>query len=104
MDVKTLHTKEQIVELLEKNRKQIQAFGVSKLGLFGSYAKGEQTTDSDIDFYVEFEPGMKSFDNLMNLAFFLEDNLDQKIDLLTDKSVSKRFGKIINKDIKYVRL
>ncbi len=104
MDVKTLHTKEQIVELLEKNRKQIQAFGVSKLGLFGSYAKDVQTEKSDVDFYVEFRPGMKSFGNLMNLAFFLEDFLDQKIDLLTDKSISKLFGSIIERDIRYVRL
>ncbi len=104
MAVKTLHTKEQIMNLLEENREQIKEFGVSKLGLFGSYAKGEQTENSDIDFYVEFEDGKKTFDNLMKLAFYLEDNLGQKVDVLTDKSVSERLRKVMEKDIQYVEL
>lgn len=104
MAVKTLHTKEQILKLLEENRKQIKELGVSKLGLFGSYAKGEQTEESDIDFYVEFEEGKKTFDNLMNLAFYLEDNLGQKVDVLTDKSVSGRFRNVMERDIQYVEL
>lgn len=104
MAVKTLHTKEQILKLLEENREQIMEFGVSKLGLFGSYAKGEQTEESDLDFYVEFEKGKKTFDNLMNLAFYLEDNLGQKVDVLTDKSVSERFRNVMQKDIQYVEL
>lgn len=104
MAVKTLHTKEQILKLLEENRKQIKELGVSKLGLFGSYAKGEQTEKSDIDFYVEFEEGKKTFDNLMNLAFYLEDNLGQKVDVLTDKSVSGRFRNVMERDIQYVEL
>ncbi|HET8864227.1 MAG TPA: nucleotidyltransferase family protein [Gracilimonas sp.] len=104
MAVKTLHTKEQILKLLKDNRELIKEFGVSKLGLFGSYAKGEQTEDSDLDFYVEFENGKKTFDNLMELAFYLEDNLERKVDLLTDKSVSERFRNIMEKNIQYVEL
>ncbi|MEX0845765.1 MAG: nucleotidyltransferase family protein [Balneolaceae bacterium] len=104
MAVQTFHTKEQILKLLEENREQIKEFGVSKLGLFGSYAKGAQTEDSDMDFYVEFNDGKKTFDNLMNLAFYLEDHLGHKVDLLTDKSVSERFRNVMEKDIHYVEL
>lgn len=104
MAVKTLHTKDEILKLLEENREQIKEFGVSKLGLFGSYAKEEQTDESDLDFYVEFEEGKKTFDNLMELAFYLEDNFERKVDLLTDKSVSERFRNVMEKDIQYVEL
>lgn len=104
MALKTLHTKEDILKLLEENREQIKDFGVSKLGLFGSYAKGEQNEDSDMDFYVEFEEGKKTFNNLINLAFYLEDNLGQKVDVLTDKSVSERLRNVMEKNIQYVEL
>lgn len=104
MAVHTTYSKEHIQKILEENRKQIQDFGVAKLGLFGSYAKGEQSEDSDLDFYVEFENGKKTFDNLMGLAFYLEDKFERKVDLLTDKSVSERFKSVMEKDIQYVNL
>jgi predicted nucleotidyltransferase len=103
MDVKTLHTKEQIVELLEKNRKQIQAFGVSKLGLFGSYAKGEQTTDSDIDFIVEFRQGEKNYANLLALVDYLETLFDSKVDVVTKDAIAEWLQSYIDEDVVYVQ-
>lgn len=49
-------TKEKIAEILrEKYPYLIAKYGVKRLGLFGSYARGEQTEDSDVDLVAEFE-------------------------------------------------
>ena len=58
-------TKNDILNELSKNKSYIeQNFEVEKIGLFGSYAKGKQTEDSDIDIYVEFKH--KTFDNTLD--------------------------------------
>ena len=73
-------TKNEILNELSKNKSYIQEhFEVEKIGLFGSYAKGKQTEDSDIDIYVEFKH--KTFDNLAGLWNYLEELYHKKIDL-----------------------
>ena len=73
-------TKENILEILKQHKEFLhEEFSVSKIGLFGSYAKEKQTPQSDIDFYVEFEK--KSFDNLAGLWVFLEELFHRKIDI-----------------------
>ena len=74
-------TKEQIIKILKEKKNIIKnQFSVSKIGLFGSYAKDKQTPKSDIDFYVEFEK--KSFDNLSGLWVFLEELYHKRIDII----------------------
>ena len=64
--------KTEILDTLLDNKIYLEKeFEVSKIGLFGSYAKDKQTSDSDIDFYVEFKK--KSFDNLAGLWVYLEE-------------------------------
>ena len=71
----------EILDILKSRKQEIeQQFEVSKIGLFGSYAKDMQTEDSDIDFYVEFKK--KSFDNLAGLWVYLEELYHKKIDIL----------------------
>jgi predicted nucleotidyltransferase len=49
-------TKGEILEFLARNKEYFrEKFGITKIGLFGSYAKDEQAEDSDIDLIVEFE-------------------------------------------------
>ena len=70
----------EILDILKNKKQEIeQQFEVSKIGLFGSYAKDMQTEDSDIDFYVEFKK--KSFDNLAGLWVYLEELYHKKIDI-----------------------
>ena len=57
--------KEEILNRLQKNRDAMRAYGVRRLGLFGSFVRGEQKEASDLDFVVEFE--RKSFDAYMDL-------------------------------------
>ena len=47
-------TKQYIVEQLKQHKPELEKFGVSKIGLFGSYVRGEQSTTSDIDILIDF--------------------------------------------------
>ncbi|MBI3032087.1 nucleotidyltransferase family protein [Candidatus Woesearchaeota archaeon] len=75
-------TKEQIMERIEKHKEKIKSFGVKKLTLFGSYASGNATSSSDIDFLVEFETGRGLFHDYVELLHLLEDLFGKKIDLV----------------------
>ena len=74
-------TKEKIIQILKEQKNSIKnQFSVSKIGLFGSYAKDKQTSKSDIDFYVEFDK--KSFNNLSGLWVFLEELFNKEVDIV----------------------
>lgn len=94
-------TKDEILNELSKNKSYIeQNFEVDKIGLFGSYAKGKQTEDSDIDIYVEFKH--KTFDNLAGLWNYLEELYHKKIDLFhKHKNNNKVIISNIQKDVIY---
>lgn len=64
-----IETKEIILRLIEENKDKVSKLGVKRLGLFGSYERGDQDENSDIDILVEFSLGKKNFDNFINLAF-----------------------------------
>lgn len=97
-----MQTKEQLLALLRDHQPQLDGFGVNRCGLFGSYLRAEQDSDSDIDILVEFKPGEKSFDNFMGLAFFLEDVLGRPVDLVTPESLSPYIGPHILREVEYV--
>lgn len=97
----TSNTKQEILDLLYQNRKRLKALGLRKLGLFGSYVRGEQHPESDIDILVEFVPEQKTFDNFMQLSFFLEDLLRHKVELVTVESLSPYLGPHILKEVEY---
>ncbi len=87
-----------ILETLKKHKEILKKYGVKRIGLFGSFVRGEQKEHSDIDFLVEFEK--PSFDNFMDLAFYLEDLFGKKVELLTPEGVRSIRIKKIAEDIK----
>ena len=80
--------REGILAILQQNRETIRSYGVRRLGLFGSYARGEATKASDLDFVVEFET--KSFDAYMNLKEFLEGLFGRRVDLVLADAIKPR--------------
>jgi hypothetical protein len=99
-----IKTKQDILKILDQNRSHLRALGVRRIGLFGSFVRGEQRPDSDIDLLVEFEAGQKTFDSFMELSFFLEDVLEHKIELVTVESLSPYLGPHILKEVEYAAL
>ncbi|MEM2939635.1 MAG: nucleotidyltransferase family protein [Candidatus Bathyarchaeia archaeon] len=90
-----------ILKKISENMKEIRKYGVKRIGLFGSYAKGKQKRGSDIDLLVEFEKGEKTFDNYMGLKLFLEDLLKRKVDLVISEAVKPELKPYIMESILY---
>ncbi len=93
-------TKKGIKEVLIKNKDLLRRYGVKKIGLFGSYVKGEQKEDSDIDFLVEVE-GISLLD-FIALEFKLSEILGKKIDLVSIKALKPYIKPYILKEVEYI--
>jgi hypothetical protein len=100
-----INTKKDLLDILISNKNTIRSFGVKELSLFGSFTNQENVdNESDIDLLVEFEEGMKSYDNFIDLNYFLEDLTGRKVELLTHKSLSKFIGPHILEQLEHVSL
>jgi uncharacterized protein len=64
-------------------------FGVKRIGIFGSFARGEQTKSSDVDVLVDFTEGYATIRNFLGLADTLEALFQRKVDLITVEGVDK---------------
>ncbi|QUH22686.1 nucleotidyltransferase family protein [Methanobacterium alkalithermotolerans] len=87
-----------VFRVLKNHKSEIKAkYDVKRIGIFGSYAKGLQDEESDIDVLVEFEN--PTFDNFMELSFYLEDLFGKSVDLLTPKSLSPYMRSSVEKEV-----
>lgn len=93
-----------IFNLLEEHQNDIMKFGVERIGLFGSYVRGEQNSSSDIDFLVQFSRGAKKIHNLVGLGDFLEELMGKKVELITKESLSPYIGPYILKEVQYAAI
>ena len=85
-----MHTLESIQARLREEMPHLRAcYGVETLGVFGSYARGEQTDESDLDLLVTFSktPDLLTF---VDLADYLEACLGCKVDLMTPNALKRR--------------
>lgn len=80
--------RETVIGLLRAHEAELRGLDVARLGLFGSFARDEATSESDVDLLVEFEAGEKGFAAFMELAFWLEDALGRPVELVTPESLS----------------
>lgn len=94
-------SKSDIFQRIQQNRQAMSELGVQRFGLFGSFVRGEQNDESDVDLLVEFRPGEKTFDSFMELSFLLEEILGRKVDLLTPESLSPYIGPKILAEVEY---
>ncbi|NJL28878.1 MAG: nucleotidyltransferase family protein [Thermoanaerobaculia bacterium] len=97
-------TKEDVFQRLAEHKAEIRALGVRRLGLFGSFVRGEQRSHSDVDLLVEFERGDKSFDRFMHLSFLLEDLLGRTVELVTTEALSPYIGPHVLEEVEYAPL
>ena len=95
-------TAEVILGILRDHKELLRKLSVIKIGLFGSYTRGEQKRHSDIDFLVKFEE--PTFDNFMDLVFSLEKYLCRKVDIITEGSLSPYVRPYIEKEIRWYEI
>ncbi len=101
---KPTESKEEAIQRIQAARQQLAELGVTGIGLFGSFVTGRQTPASDVDILVEFAPDQHSFDNFMELSFFLEDLMGRTVDVVTPEALSPHIGPHILREVERVPL
>ena len=98
-----MHSKEDILKFLADNKEFFKrTFGIVRIGLFGSYSRGDQTKLSDIDLLVEFEPGTENlFEKKLELKKYISDNLGVTPDICREKYIKKRIRSNIIRETEY---
>jgi len=85
-------------------RERLVAAGVRQLGVFGSFARGSTSEDSDVDVFVTFFPKARTFDNLYAVGEALEEAFKRRVDLVTEDALSPYLGPKIRSTVQYVDL
>ena len=97
-------TKGAILRALRAHDEDLKRFSVRRIGLFGSYARGQQHRGSDIDFIVEFDK--PTYDNFYGLSIFLENLFEGKVEILTPDGVDsirvEEVARSIRESVEYV--
>lgn len=96
-------TRENIIKTLKSNKPKLTNLGIRRVGLFGSYIRGEQSNESDIDLLIDFEPEKENFDNFMSVCDLFEKIFkNEKIEVVTKNGLSPYIGPEILKEVQYV--
>ena len=91
-----------VLALLRQHEPEIQKkFGVATIGIFGSFVRGEERPDSDVDVLVTFQNGRETFDNYMDCKFYLEDLFGRTVDLIIQDTIKKRLRPYILAEVVY---
>jgi predicted nucleotidyltransferase len=85
-------TREQAVQSLVASEPEIRALGVQRLALFGSVARNEARSDSDVDILIQFSPGAKTYERFLALSDLLEARLGRTVELVTLEALSPFLG------------
>lgn len=96
-------TKDFIISTIRTHKSELSQFGIKDIGLFGSYAREEQSAKSDIDILIDFEPDKESFDNYMAVYDYFEKLFkNEKIEIVTKNGLSPYIGPSILNEVLYV--
>ena len=98
-----MKTRDQILIFLTQNKKLLRdKFHIDRIGLFGSYARGEQNIESDLDLLVEFEENTQDLYELkLMIKDFFKTNLGVEVDICREKYIKPRIKKDILKEAIY---
>ena len=89
--------RDEIVATLRDHRSDLERFGVRSLRLFGSTARNEASSGSDVDLLVDFQKA-PTYSEFMRLRIFLEDLLGAEVDLVTESGLRQQVRPFVEKD------
>lgn len=92
-------TAESILTFLRSHAAELRAMGVQKIGLFGSYARGDQQPGSDMDFL--FTMDRLTWAGWMDVWNFLEDGLGVEVDLVPEKDLRPELSRQVLAEVRY---
>lgn len=94
--------KQEIINIIKDSRPELTTrYGVDRLGLFGSYVRGQERKRSDIDILVSFNREIDLFD-FIDLREYLEARLRNKVDLVMESALKPAIGRRILAEVEYV--
>lgn len=96
-----MKTRDEVLKSLAGCKSKFQSrYKISKLALFGSYARGEQTEGSDVDVLVEVDPSIGL--DFVTLAEKIEEEIGLPTDVVSSGAVKPRYRRVIESDLIYV--
>lgn len=94
-------TKQEVIDILKDNLDKFALFGVTKVGLFGSFVREEQTDSSDVDLLVHLQnPSWDNYCQLLDFAKALFEG--REVDVITRNSIKGYAGVNIGREVQYV--
>ena len=90
-----------ILRALKLRAGDLKAFGVRRIGLFGSYARRTPRPRSDVDILVQLDDNSVTFDNYMGLLFYLEELFERRVDLVMVQDIKPHFRDAILQEVAY---
>jgi predicted nucleotidyltransferase len=96
-----MKTLTEIKQILQVQKPYLaEKYGVVEIGVFGSYVRGEQRPNSDVDILIELtDPPYISLIGLVNLENYLSDLLGVKVDVAVKKNLKRRIGQRILQEV-----
>lgn len=95
-------TKEDILRILKDESSFLkERYGICKIGLFGSYSRGEQDAESDIDLLVKFEKPIGFF-KYVAVEEYLKEKLGAKVEMVMDDALKPVIRPYVMKEVVYV--
>lgn len=82
-----IQNKKELIECINNYADHLRSYDIYTISIFGSFLRGDQTDNSDIDLIVEFHQGKKNYRNFFNTYELLERITNRKIELITSSSL-----------------
>ncbi len=93
----------QVIEILQRQKSRLHDFGVTEVGLFGSFADNTASEQSDIDVLIDFTENSETYSNLLAVCELLENSFrNKKVDVVTKKGLSPFLRDGILSSVRYV--
>ncbi|MBL0052584.1 MAG: nucleotidyltransferase family protein [Bacteroidetes bacterium] len=96
-----MRTKDEILHILKSHKQRLkEKYGIINLAIFGSFSRGQQTENSDVDIMVDFDRPIGI--EFIDLANEIEKLLKTKVDLVSRNGVRHQYFEQIEQDLSYV--
>lgn len=89
---------------INDHKDELRAFGIRRVGIFGSTALGTATPKSDIDLLLDFDPQKKTYRNFLGGTTLLESILDRPVDPVTPQALSPHIKPSVERTVTYVQI
>ncbi|MBP5974532.1 nucleotidyltransferase family protein [Brasilonema sp. CT11] len=97
-----MKTLEEIKQILRQSKPLLQEqYQITQLGIFGSYARGEQTQESDVDVLIDYDRAPTLF-KLVELRDYLSSAIGMKVDIVTQNGLKPRIRERVLSEVVYI--